>query len=238
MMLRVSAALLLLAASAPAQPKPTVTPADYGKFEALGTGTLSADGKWLAYEIRRSNGENELRVSATSGAGKPHVLAMCANAAFSADSRWLACEASNSEADQQRNTRAGRPNQNKLQILDLSSGTTTTVDDIQSLAFSGEGPYLAFRKYPPAANAGAGAGAGRGAAAAGGGGRGGRGGAAGGDGAAQAERDPSGATLLVRNLATGVDTSFGNVTNYSWQDKGANLAMTIGVEGRVGNGVQ
>jgi hypothetical protein len=42
----------------------------------------------------------------------------------------------------------------------------------------------------------------------------------------------------VRNLSTGVDTTFGNVTSYSWQDKGSNLAMTIGVDGRTGNAIQ
>src|SRR5205807_7938959 len=30
----------------------------------------------------------------------------------------------------------------------------------------------------------------------------------------------------------------GNVTGFAWQDKGTHLAMTIGVEGRVGNGIQ
>ena len=79
----------------------------------------------------------------------------------------------------------------------------------------------------PAANSAA-AGAGRG--------RGGRGGAGGGD--SETERDPTGSVMLVRNLATGVDTTFGNVTNYSWQDKGSNLAMTIGVDGRTGNAIQ
>jgi dienelactone hydrolase len=50
--------------------------------------------------------------------------------------------------------------------------------------------------------------------------------------------DPAGAPLTVRDLKTGVDTTFGNVTTFAWQDKGAHLAMTIGVEGREGNAVQ
>ncbi len=238
-MMHRSTVLLLAVASLAAQPKPTLTPTDYGKFETLGAATLSADGKWLAYAITRTDGNNELRVGSTTGGAKPYTLAFCTGPAFSSDSRWLACEAGRSEADAQRNTRAGRPNQNSLQILDLSSGKTVAVEDVQSLAFAGEGPYLAFRKYPPAAAAG---GAGRGgnaAPAGGGGGRGalgGRGG--GGDAAGETERDPTGAALIVRNLATGVDTAFGNVTNFAWQDKGANLAMTIGVDGRTGNAIQ
>src|ERR1019366_4472015 len=152
--------LLAFAACALAQPKPTLAPADYGKWETLGAGTLSPDGKWLAHEIRRSNGDNELRVASTAGTGKTHVLANCAGAAFSSDSRWLACEAGVSEAEQERARKATRTLQNKLNLLDLTSGAITVVDDVQALAFSGEGPYLAFRKYNPA-----GAGAARGGAA-------------------------------------------------------------------------
>jgi len=225
--------LLVLAACALAQPKPTLTPADYGKWETLGAGTLSPDGKWLAYEIRRTGGNHELRVAATAGGGETRVLAFCSAAAFSADSRWLACSATVSETEQDRARKAGRPAEDKLNVLDLAGGEITKVDDVQSLAFSGVGPYLAFRKYPPA---GAGR-VGAGTAPAAGGGRGGRGGGAP-DAAADAERDPAGAVLLVRDLSTGVDTTFGNVTNYSWQDKGSNLAMTIGVDGRTGNAIQ
>ena len=216
-----------------AQPKPTVTPADYGKWETLGAGTLSPDGKWLAYEIRRSSGDGELRVAPIAG-GKTHVVAFCSGAAFSFDSRWLACSATVSEAEQEKLRKAHKPVQNKLAVLELASGAITTVDDIQSLAFAGEAPYLACRKYPPAPPAGSGNAGGN---AAGGGGRSGRGGASGAD-TPDAERDPAGAVLLVRNLATSVDTTFGNVTNYAWQDKGANLAMTIGIEGRSGNALQ
>jgi len=227
--------LFALGTCALAQPKPTLSPADYGKWETLGTATLSADGKWLAHEIRRTNGDNELRVAATAGGGKTNVLAFCSGAAFSSDSRWLACEATVSETELDRARKAGRPAQNKLNVLDVTSGEIGKIDDVQSFAFAGDGAYLAFRKYPPA-----GAGGGRGGAAAanaaGAGGRGGRGGAAA-DGS-DAERDPTGATLVVRNLSTGVDTTFGNVTSYSWQDKGSNLAMAIGVDGRTGNSLQ
>src|SRR5271157_1614565 len=38
-------------AAAQTQPKPAITPADYGKWETLGQGVLSPDGKWLAYTI-------------------------------------------------------------------------------------------------------------------------------------------------------------------------------------------
>ena len=222
-------ALLALAAAAFAQTKPTLLPADYGKWETLSAGSLSPDGKWSAYEIRRTSGDGELRIAPVAG-GKTQVVAFCSAAAFSSDSRWLACSATVSEAEQDKLRKAKKPIQTKLTTVDLSTGAVTTVDEVQSFAFAGEGPYVAFRKYAPTPAEPAGN-----AAPAGGGGRGGRGG---GGGDTETERDPVGAVLLVRNLATGVDTTFGNVTNYAWQDKGSTLAMTVGVEGRTGNALQ
>ena len=219
-------ALLALAAAAFAQTRPTLLPADYGKWETLGAGSLSPDGKWLAYEIRRTSGDGELRIAPVAG-GKTQAAPFCSAAAFSSDSRWLACSTTLSEAEQDKLRKAHKPIQTKLTTVELASGATSTLDDVQSFAFAGDGPYLAFRKYPPAPAEPGGTAAG--------GGRGGRGGR-GGD--SEKERDPEGSVMLVRNLATGVDTTFGNVTNYSWQDKGSNLAMTIGVDGRTGNAIQ
>ncbi len=231
--------LLLLAAFghlATAQSKATLTPADYGKWETLGQSTLSADGKWLAYEIRRTDGNNELRVAPIAGTagGKTHVIAFCSGAAFSADSRWLACEATVSESEQDKLRKARRPVQNKLAVLDLANGAVTTIDNVQSFAFSNEDQDVAFRRYGPAREGSASAEAPAAGRGGGGGGRGGAGrGGAGSDG-----NDPVGSALTIRNLATGVDTTFGDVTGYAWQDKGTNLAMTIGVEGRTGNAIQ
>src|ERR1700722_2145740 len=166
--------LLAFAHLATAQPKPTLTPADYGKWETLGQATLSADGKWLAHEIRRTDGNNELRVAPTAS-GKTHVIAFCSGAAFSADSRWLACEATVSESEQDRLRKARKPVQNKLAVLDLSNGAVTTIDDVQSFAFSSADQIVAFRRYGPAREAGATTDTP--AAGRGGGGGGGRGGA-------------------------------------------------------------
>ncbi len=208
-----------VAVCASAQVKSPLKPADYGKWETLGGATLSPDGKWLAHEIRRTDKNDELRVGPSTG-GKTQALAFCATPAFSADSRWLACEATVSEADQDKLKKAKKPVQNKMMVLELASGTVSTVDDVQSLAFSGDAAFLAFRRYPPTRDAAAGGG---------GGGRG---------GDAAAAPDPAGSTLTVRNLSTGADTTFGNVTSFAWQDTGTNLAMTVGVEGRTGNSVQ
>src|SRR5262249_11173521 len=49
---------------------------------------------------------------------------------------------------------------------------------------------------------------------------------------------PSGATLVVRDLESGRDTTLGNVGEYVWQDKGPFLAFTIATPDKTGDGVQ
>jgi dienelactone hydrolase len=216
--------LFLVAFASFAQPKPAVTPADFGKWETLGAPVLSHDGKWLAASVRRNNGTAELRVYAIAG-GAPKTAVSGSEPAFSSDSRWVAYAVGYSEAEEDKLKKARKPLQNKLGIMDLTTGTTSTIDDVIGFSFSDQGAWLAFRRYPPS----------RGESdTAAGGGRGGRGGG----GASSDGADPVGAPLTVRDLKTGADTTFGNVTTYAWQDKGSRLAMTIGVDGREGNAVQ
>ena len=46
------------------------------------------------------------------------------------------------------------------------------------------------------------------------------------------------ADLLVRDLGAGSTQTFGNVSAFSWAERGALLAMTVETDGSVGNGVQ
>src|SRR5262245_5316734 len=221
--------VLFIALSAQAQPKPAVAPGDYGKWETLSTPVLSPDGKWLATPVRRNNGTGELRLHPVAG-GAPKTVASASDPVFSNDSHWVAYAIGYTEAEEDRMKKARKPVQNKLGVMDLTTGATVSIDDVISFGFSDQGAWLAFRRYPPARN-------GEAEAPASGGGRGGRGGAGAGTGSSDGA-EPVGAPLTVRDLKTGTDTTFGNVTTYAWQDKGSRLAMTIGVDGREGNAVQ
>src|SRR5215510_2139048 len=205
-----------LAIAGLAQTKPRLTPADYGKWETLGATNLSPDGKWLAYAVNRSNRNNELRIVSVAG-GEPKVAAFGAQPVFSSDSRWVAYSVGHSETQEERLKKEKKPVHRKLGLLNLATGDQTTVDGVESFAFSANGAYLAMRRYapepkdnPPAEVAG--------------------------------EMDaPPGATLIVRHLASGRDTTFGNVAEYAWQNlpkRGRLLAMTISAEDKAGNSVQ
>jgi dipeptidyl aminopeptidase/acylaminoacyl peptidase len=218
-----------------AQTKPTITAAEYDQFERLTAGAprggLSPDGRWLAYGISRVGGNNELRiVPASGGAGaEPRVVAFGTQAAFNATSAWLAYAIGQSEAEQERLRTARQPVQRKLGLLNLATMTETIFEGVESFAFDRTGQSLAMKRYAPVAAGGAAAPAGAAP-----GGR--TGGAPGGAAPAAAA---VGTTLIMRDLASGTDITFGNVSEYAWQasDTGRLLAMVISAEGQAGNGI-
>jgi hypothetical protein len=203
-----------------AQNKPPVPPADYGQWESLSTireyGGLSPDGKWLAYGINRSNRDNELRVTNIAD-GTVKTAAFASQPVFSSDSRWVAYAIGYSEAQEEKMKKEKKPVQKKMGLLNLATGEQTVVDSIESFAFSPSGTYLAMRRYPPEKKETP-------------------------EAAAPTEtEDTPGAALLLRQLSSGRDASFGNVSEYAWQDlpkRGTLLAMTINAEDKTGNGIQ
>ena len=206
-----------------AQNKPPVPPSDYGQWESLATvreyGGLSPDGKWLAYGINRSNRNNELRVTNVAD-GTTKTVAFGSQPTFSSDSHWVAYSIGVSESQEEKLKKDKKPVPKKIGLLNLSSGELSTVDGIESFAFSPDGAWLAMRHTPPekkdsdkkdSADA------------------------------SDADDTAPGATLLLRQLSNGRDTSFGNVSEYAWQNlpkTGTLLAMTINTEDKTGNGLQ
>ncbi|HMD08980.1 MAG TPA: prolyl oligopeptidase family serine peptidase [Candidatus Acidoferrum sp.] len=202
------------------QTKSPVQPPDYGQWESLAVprefGGLSPDGKWLAYGINRSNRENELRVTNVAD-GTTKTAAFGTQPVFSSDSHWVAYAIGYSEAQEEKMKKDKKPVQRKLGLLNLLTGGQIVVDGIESFSFSPTGSYLAMRRYAPEKKDAP-------------------------DAAANTEtEDTPGATLILRQLSSGHDTSFGNVSEFAWQDlpkRGTLLAMTINSEDKTGNGVQ
>jgi dipeptidyl aminopeptidase/acylaminoacyl peptidase len=219
-----------------AQTKRPPTFADYGKWETLvqtgSRGGLSPDGHWLVYGINRSNRDNELVILNLADGTKKTVVPFGAQPAFSSDSKWIAYAITQSEAEQEKLRSEQKPVQNKLGLLNLAKGEAATIDAIESFAFSPDGSCLAIRPYAPSPVA-----AGPTPPLPAGGTGGGRGGQTG--TGAEAE-DRVGTTLVVRDLSNGRDTTFGNVSQYAWEnaERGHLLALVISAAGKTGNGVQ
>lgn len=205
--------------------KPPATFDDYGQWETLSSagsyGGLSPDGRWLVYAINRSNRDSELRITKLAD-GTTEIAAFGARPAFSSDSKWIAYSIGLAEAEQEKLRKEKKPVQNKLGLMNLATGETSTFDGIQSFAFSADGAFLAMQRYRPERPSGPGASSGRG-----------------GPGGSGESEEPPGTTLIVRELTSGSDTTFGNVSQFAWQDAENShmLAMTISAEGKTGNGV-
>ncbi len=208
---------LILAVLVGAQTKKPATFTDFGKWETFARpgayGGFSPDGRWLAFGINRSNRNNELRILKLADQSVK-VAAFGERPAFSADSKWVAYAIGLSEADQEKLKKDKKPVHNKLGLLDLASGETRTLEDVESFAFSRDGGFLAMKHYPPDTP--------------------------GGGPAADPDEPKPGAQVVVRSLATGKDTAFGNVSEFAWQNaEGTHLlALVLSAEGKAGNGVQ
>jgi dienelactone hydrolase len=194
-------------------------PADFGQWERLvpaaDRGGLSPDGKWLAYGIARTNRDNELRLVNLAN-GALTVVPFGANAVFSSNSQWLAASVGLHETQEEKLRKEKKPIHRKLALIKLSTREQTTIEGIESFAFNANGTHLMMRGYAPERPDKKDADA----------------------GPSYDPDDTPGVTTVVRELATGRDTTFGNVSEAVWQTKGPLLAVTIAAEDRTGNGVQ
>jgi hypothetical protein len=204
-----------LAAQGTSGAKPTLTNADYAKWESLGAGQLSPDGKWVAYDFRRGNQSVELRYRAADATSETSVPSGSAPQ-FTSNSRWLVYtlvpDTAGGRGGRGGAGRGGRggqaapgaaaatPNRNRVVAVDLRSGRSSTFDDVQSYSLSSDGQHIALRRYGTPGR--------------------------------------RSADIIVRDLDAGTDLTFGNVSEFSWNESGSLLAMVIDVEGHTGNGVQ
>lgn len=202
-----------------AQGRAPVTPADYGKWQSLGTPVISDDGSWLAVPITRVDGTAELDIDQVAaapegGAAKrpadvapPWFVAPEGRApAFAADNGWVAYRVGQSEAEREKLQDDKKPLRDGMGLLRLDPSAAkpepAIIPDVTQWAFAPAAPYLAIQRYVPEGS------------------------------------KRKGADLLVRNLASGAMTAFGNVAEFAWQDHGRLLAFTIDADGKAGNGVQ
>ncbi|HEY3744009.1 MAG TPA: prolyl oligopeptidase family serine peptidase, partial [Bryobacteraceae bacterium] len=121
-----------------------------------------------------------------------------------------------SEAAQDKLKKDKKPYHRKLGLMNLTTGEQSTVAGISTFVFSPDGKHLAMKKYAPEKSPAAGE-------------------------TPATDEPPASATLIVRTLDSGRDTTFGNVQDFEWQNlpkHGKLLAIAIGAEDKTGNGVQ
>ncbi|HEY7544001.1 MAG TPA: S9 family peptidase, partial [Blastocatellia bacterium] len=226
----------LIAPLAPAQTSaaPSLKPiemADILKWKRINSATVSSDGQWLAYRLSPAEGDSEIVIRRTSGDKEMRFPAGDAASfgthAFSMDSKWIAFSVAPTFRESKRLRRERKPIQNKVVLVSLETEKKTEFEKIKRFDFSGErAAWLALHRYgpdsPPAGPPAGGPPVGP---------------PGGGQNAQQSNR-PSGSDLILHELASGTELSFGNVSEFSFDKKGDWMVWIVDAQDRIGNGIQ
>lgn len=225
--------------------KKVITQDTYDEWRTISGSALSNDGKWAVYTVGPVIGEGDLVLRSTASStehrvargytGRPQLQAGAqgagfnvAPAQFSADSRFAAfiIYPSKNDVEKARTTRGSTPPRTSMGVVNLADGAVTRVPAVRSfqLAKNG-GRFLAYLLEDTTA-AGRGGAAGGAAGGAPAGGRGGRGAGA---PAAEASgpRRETGATLVLRELATATETRIEGVTEFAFDENEQWLGYTV-----------
>ena len=183
--------------------KQPIAPADYARWEQLNMGNrrISRDGGWLVFDIRRVDEKNTLylhRIKDGETTEKAR-FPQGERPVFSNDSKWLAVTIGKTPGEKKKARDSKTPPAPpKVHLRSLVDDTTTEFKSVGAVVFSHDSRFAAIEVIGKAMPSRPGA----------------------------PPVKPSKA-LLVRNLKTGEDTTFGNVTRFSWSLKGSLLALVI-----------
>jgi dipeptidyl aminopeptidase/acylaminoacyl peptidase len=212
---------------------------DILSIRAIGATALSANGQWYSYRLAPLQGDSDVIVKSTTAGAQDMKFAVGeaggGAATFSGDSTWAGITVAPKRAEAQANTRARRPNQNSVTLVNLASGEKTTVAKIRRFAFAGEtGGWVALHRY----GATAATGAGPAVPAPGGPPVPPPPGAAPGGATPPRDTAPRGTDLILRDLKSGSELSIGNVSEFGFNKSGRYLALVIDAAEQIGNGIQ
>ncbi|HEN20893.1 MAG TPA: hypothetical protein ENN86_02670, partial [Desulfobacteraceae bacterium] len=119
---------------------------DYGKWQNLGSYTISDNGKWISYTISPVVGNDTLFVI-SSDKKTEYKLGLCSSPRFSDDSKWLAARKGYSEEETEKMREQKKKIQNKVVLLNLDTGTKRVFDDIQQFTLSKDNKHLIMNGY-------------------------------------------------------------------------------------------
>jgi dipeptidyl aminopeptidase/acylaminoacyl peptidase len=232
-----------------AQERARLTYQDLMQVRQIQNPSISADGRWVALAAIPDRGDGEVLVHSADGRVR-YAVPMGAAPVISADGGWVAMRLEPSFEARETPARGFAPRPG-MALLDTRTGEVTEWERVQRFGFSSDGKWLARHLLAPERNAGGQEG--------GGGAVGGSGRAAGtpapessgvaqsGAGAAsqvqeaEAERprtrDNPGTTLVLRELATGVDLEIEHVRSFAFHEDGAWLAYVVASPSGEGDGV-
>ncbi|RCL33186.1 MAG: S9 family peptidase [Verrucomicrobia bacterium] len=185
-------------------PRKPIAPQDYAQWEQMNMGNrkMSHDGQWLIFDIRRVDGKSSLHLHRINdGKSKEQqVYSQGERPVFSNDSKWLSVTIGKSPEEKKKAKESKKPAGpgTTIHLRSLIDGKTTEFKNVITLTFSHDSRFAAIEVTGKSAPARPGT-----------------------------PPAPPARALLVRNLETGKDTTFGNVTKFAWSKKGSLLALVV-----------
>jgi dienelactone hydrolase len=223
-----------------------LTVADFDQWRSIQGETLSPDGRWAAYSLVPQVGEGEVVVRALPSGpeyrhtrgyiGRPETRPGAERATgfrappaeITADSRWVVftiAPAREAVERARRQRRRGAEPKGALGILSLADGKVTTLPGVKSFRLPEKSgrwvAYLLEKDSTPAARPDSTAPGAAAAATPGGEAR-----PISADTARPAKKE-TGATLVLRELATGAEVRIADVTGYTFDERGGWLGYTV-----------
>ncbi|HSK08787.1 MAG TPA: prolyl oligopeptidase family serine peptidase [Vicinamibacterales bacterium] len=186
--------------------------ADILAWKNIGAAIVSDDGRWLAYRLSPVEGDGEVVLRETRGDkewrfGAGEVTGGAGELVFSEDSRWLAFSVAPTRKEAAQLKKQRKPLQNKVSLVDVSTGKANEFPKIKRVAFSGErAGWVALHRYAAESQV------------------------------PEKDR-PKGSDLILRDLASGSELNIGNVADFAFDKAGRWLAWTIDAVDQAGNGL-
>lgn len=180
-------------------------------WKSISSTALSTDGQWFAYRLSPTEGDGEVIIRQTKGTKEykfPAGESRFGLVSFSEDAKYCAFMVYPNAKEAKALRKEKKPVVTKAALVNLATGDKVEYDKIKSFAFSRENPAWLALLKNPP------------------------------ESQAREKDKWSGSDLVLRELATGKELMFGNVSEFAFDKKGLWLAMAIDAFGLTGNGVE
>jgi len=135
--------------------KKALTIDDYARWRSIESPMISRDGAWVAYVFSFPDVLDTKPVVHVRrlDSDKDHEIANGAHPAFSDDSKWLTYSVDLPYEEAKKLRDENKPVPRKAQLLDLTTGTRSTWEDVQSFEFAKGSGHLLLRRRQADPNA-------------------------------------------------------------------------------------
>ncbi|HSK20311.1 MAG TPA: prolyl oligopeptidase family serine peptidase [Longimicrobiales bacterium] len=122
--------------------------ADFARWRAIASTTLSRDGAWVAWTYTQVRQDDELHVRHIDS-GREHVVERASRPVFSDDGRWVAYSVSPTISEIDKLQKDKKPVPRRAELMNLETGAKTGWDDVASFDFADGSSHLAVQKSRP-----------------------------------------------------------------------------------------